>query len=129
MICPIDNIEMPKKVSDGIANSADQGSSLIRKIMICVGAYASGKQVRVTNVHPLTPHFVIVKLGFTGVYIFFLFLLQNIDCGYSLVPTINGLSKNKKNINKFHLKMNIFTAVKYCCILHGRVCVMSILLM
>ena len=27
-----------------------------------------------------------VKLGFTGVYIFFLFLLQNIDCGYSLEP-------------------------------------------
>ena len=27
------------------------------------------------NVHPLTPHFYIVKLGFTGVYIIFLFLL------------------------------------------------------
>ena len=24
----------------------------------------------------------------------------------------------------FHLEINIFTAVKYCCILHGRVCVM-----
>ena len=36
--------------------------------------------------HPLTPHFYIVKLGFTGVNIFFLFLLQNIDCGYSLEP-------------------------------------------
>ena len=24
-----------------------------------------------------------------------------------------------------HLKINIFTAVKYCCILHGRVCVME----
>ena len=31
---------------------------------------------------------------------------------------------NEKNIIIFHLKMNIFTAVKYCCILHGRVCVM-----
>ena len=40
------------------------------------------------------------------------------------VPTINVLSKNKKNIKTIHLKMNIFTAVKYCCILHGRVCVM-----
>ena len=38
------------------------------------------------NEHPLTPHFYIVKLGFTGVYIFFLFLLQNIDCRYSLEP-------------------------------------------
>ena len=36
------------------------------------------------NVRPLTPHFYIVKLGFTGVDIIFLFLLQNIDCGYSL---------------------------------------------
>ena len=32
-------------------------------------------------VYPLTTHFYIVKLGFTGVYNFFLFLLQNIDCG------------------------------------------------
>ena len=40
------------------------------------------------------------------------------------VPTINVLNKNKKNIRIFHLKINIFTAVKYFCILHGRVCVM-----
>ena len=36
------------------------------------------------NEYPLTPHFYIVKLGFTGVYIFFLLLLYNIDRGYSL---------------------------------------------
>ena len=36
------------------------------------------------NFDPLKPHFYIVKLGFTGVYIIFLFLLKNIDCGYSL---------------------------------------------
>ena len=42
------------------------------------------------------------------------------------MPTINVLSKNKKNIIFFHLKINIFTAVKYCCILHGCVCVMWI---
>ena len=35
---------------------------------------------------PLQPHFYIVKLGFTGVYIIFLILLNNIDCGYSLEP-------------------------------------------
>ena len=29
-------------------------------------------------------HFYIVKLGFTGVTFFLLFLLKNIDCGYSL---------------------------------------------
>ena len=38
------------------------------------------------NVYPLTPLFYIVKLGFTGVYNIFLFLFQNIDCGYSLEP-------------------------------------------
>ena len=32
------------------------------------------------NIYPLKPHFYIVKLGFAGVYLFFLFLLQNIDC-------------------------------------------------
>ena len=33
---------------------------------------------------PLTPHFYWVKLRLTGVYIIFLFLLDNIDHGYSL---------------------------------------------
>ena len=31
-----------------------------------------------------------------------------------------------KNIKNFHLKINIFTAVKYCCILHGRVFVITL---
>ena len=35
--------------------------------------------------------FYIVKLGFTGVFIiFFLFLLKDIDCGYSLEPPHRG---------------------------------------
>ena len=38
------------------------------------------------NFDPLKPHFYIVKLGFTGVYIIFLISVQNIDCGYSLEP-------------------------------------------
>ena len=33
------------------------------------------------NVDPFKPHFYIVKLGFTGVYIIFLISAQNIDCG------------------------------------------------
>ena len=47
------------------------------------------------------------NLGFAGVYIFFLFLLQNIDCGYSLydVPTLYVLRPNKKNIKIFLLKI------------------------
>ena len=42
------------------------------------------------NVYPLKPHFYIEKLGYAGVYLFFLFLLQNIDCGYSLEPPRRG---------------------------------------
>ena len=38
------------------------------------------------NVYPFEPHFYIAKLGNAGVYLFFLFLLKNIDCGYSLEP-------------------------------------------
>ena len=36
------------------------------------------------------PHFYIVKLGYAGVYLIFLFLLQNIDCGYLLEPRGQG---------------------------------------
>ena len=73
------------------------------------------------NVHPLTPHYYIVKLGFTGVYIIFIFLLLNIDCGYSFESPQSKnkdcgyslvLSKNMKIIKIFRLKIVIFTAVK-----------------
>ena len=49
--------------------------------------------IRITcpcNVYPLKPHFYIAKLGFVGVYLFFLFFIQNIDCGYSLEPPRRG---------------------------------------
>ena len=36
--------------------------------------------------------------------------------------------QNKKNINNFHQKIIIFTAVKYHSILHRRVCVMRCVL-
>ena len=49
----------------------------------------SGKHVRVM-LQPLKPHFYIAKLRYAGVYLFFLFLLQNIDCGYSLEPPQPG---------------------------------------
>ena len=39
------------------------------------------------NFDPLKPHFYIVKLGFTGLYII---SAQNIDCGYSLEPPRRG---------------------------------------
>ena len=40
------------------------------------------------------------------------------------VPTIYVLSKNKKNVTLLHLKIIIFTAVKYRSLLYGRVIVM-----
>ena len=42
------------------------------------------------NVYPLKPNFSIVKMGFAGVYLFFLFLIQNIICMYSLEPPQQG---------------------------------------
>ena len=42
------------------------------------------------NFDPLKPHFYIVKLGFTGVYVIFLISAQNINCGYSLEPPRRG---------------------------------------
>ena len=47
-------------------------------------------KTRLYNFDPLQPHFYIVKLGFTGVYIIFLISAQNIDCGYSLEPPRRG---------------------------------------
>ena len=48
------------------------------------------KKTYLYNFDPIKPHFYIVKLGFTGVYIIFLFLLKNMDCGYSLEPPHRG---------------------------------------
>ena len=39
---------------------------------------------------PIDPHVFTEKLGFAGVYLFFLFLLQSIDCGHSLEPPHRG---------------------------------------
>ena len=47
-------------------------------------------KTRLYNFDPLQPHFYIVKLGFTGVYIIFLISAKNIDYGYSLEPPRRG---------------------------------------
>ena len=76
---------------------------------------------------PYTP-FLYAKLGYAGVYLFFLFLLQNIDCGYSLEPpriaTIYVSSKNKQNIIFYLLKIFFFYHFINLCILHGQVFIM-----
>ena len=76
-------------------------------------------------VYPLTPHFYIVKQGFTGVYIFSYFALKY-RLWESLEPphSINVLSKNKKNITNFHLKI-IFCTFENCSILHEHVFVIQ----
>ena len=60
--------------------SRDKGWFDIRKTCPC-------------NIYPLH-HIYKVKLGYSGVYLFFLFLLQNIDCGYSLGPPLRGGASN-----------------------------------
>ena len=47
-------------------------------------------KTRLYKFDPLEPHFYIVKLGFTEVYIIFLISAQNIDCGYLLEPPRRG---------------------------------------
>ena len=42
------------------------------------------------NFDPRKPHFYIEKLGLQGYTLFFLFLLNNIDRGYSLEPPRRG---------------------------------------
>ena len=49
--------------------------------------------------YPFIPHFYIAKLGYAGVYLFFLFCSKTSNVG-THVPTIYVLSKNKKNIKK-----------------------------
>ena len=75
------------------------------------------------NEYPLKPHFCIAKLGYTGVNLFFLFLLQNIDCRYSLEPPRRSMfwSKHKKNNKTVLLKIFNFNNLKNLCILHERV--------
>ena len=86
------------------------------------------------NLDPLKPHFYIVKLGFTGVYIIFLILLKNIDCGYSLEPPRGGSNEYPqsmfwaeiwKNIRSFYLKIFIFLVVNFSIYLNRRVFVMG----
>ena len=63
---------------------------LVFKVMVLSYAVYFITETYLYNFDPLKPHFYIVKLGFTGVYITFLISAQNIDCGYSLEPPRRG---------------------------------------
>ena len=68
----------------------------------------------VYNSDPLKPHFYIVKLGFTGVYIIFLISAQK-----------HRLQKYEK-YQKYYLKTFSFLVVKFSINLNMCVCVMNI---
>ena len=67
-----------------------------------LGPFVDITKTRLYSFDPLIPHFYIVKLGFTGVYIIFLISAKKhrlwvlvrtascIDCGYSLEPPRRG---------------------------------------
>ena len=55
-----------------------------------VGLPSHHHETRLYNFDPLQPHFYIVKLGYTGLYISFLISAENIDCGYPLEPPRRG---------------------------------------
>ena len=84
------------------------------------------------NFDPLKPHFYIVKLGFTGVYITFL-MLKNIDCGYALEPPRRGGSNVYPqsmfcaeiwSISDFFIWKKIFLVLKFSVYLNRHVYVM-----
>ena len=92
-------------------------------------------KTRLYNFDPLKPHFYIVKLGFTGVYIIFLISAQNIDCGYLLEPPRRGGSNEYHNlcfeqkyekISEFLSEDFHFLVVKFSVYLNSHVFVMCV---
>ena len=77
------------------------------------------------NIDPLKPHFYIVKLGFTGVYIIFLISAQNIDCGYSLEPSHMFWAEIWKISEFFIWNFHVFLVVKFSVYLNRHVFVMG----
>ena len=91
-------------------------------------------KTRLYNFDPHRPHFCIVKLGFRRVYIIFLVLLKNIDCGYSLEPPRRGGSNGYPQsmfwariwkISDFLSEIFPFLVVEFSISLNRRVFVMS----
>ena len=91
-------------------------------------------KTRLYNFDPLKPHFYIVKLGFTGVYIIFLILQKNIDCGYSLEsPRRGGSNEYPQSMFSAEIRKKVvflsenfqFLVVKFSIHLNRRVFVMN----
>ena len=78
------------------------------------------------NFDPLKPHFYIVKLGFTGVYIVFLISAQKHRLWVLVrtsLPTIYVLSRNMKNV-RFLSENFQFLEVKFSIYLNRHVFIM-----
>ena len=63
------------------------------QVSVFMSQHFSGQTIMKTgpcHEYPLKPHFYTAKLGYAGVFLFFLFLLQNINCEYSLEPPRRG---------------------------------------
>ena len=84
------------------------------------------------NVYPFEPHFDIAIIGYAEVYLFFSFLLQDIDCGYSLgLPLQGGFNVYPQSMFSAKIRkyqnvsddISFFTTKKSLCILHGQVVV------
>ena len=73
---------------------------------------------------PPKPHFYIVKLGFTGVFIIFLISAQNIDCVYSSTHNLCFDQKYEK-ISEFLSENFQFLLVKFSVYLNMHVFVIS----
>ena len=87
--CPDSKRSASKMFRQGhIRSSATNLMSYESNLAMSISMYT--RKTCPCNVYTLDPHFYIEKLGFAGVYLFFLFLLQNIDCGYSLEPPRRG---------------------------------------
>ena len=87
------------------------------------------------NFDPLKPHFYIVKLGFTGVYIIFLISAQKQRLWYSLEPPRRGGSNEYLQsmfwaeiwkISEVFIWKFQFLEVKFSTYLHRRVFVMNV---
>ena len=82
------------------------------------------------NFDPNKSHFYIVKLGLQGYTLFFLFLLKNIDCGFSLEPPHRGGSNQYlqsmfwaeiRKISEFFIWNRHILVVKFLLYLNRRV--------
>ena len=106
--------------------------NLLTRLRIMLRKFSSRKHAYII-LTLLNRTFYITKLGFTGVYIIFLFLLKNRDCGYSLEPPHRGGSNGYPQsvfwaeiwkMSEFLSESFQFLVVKFSIYLNRRVFVM-----